>query len=298
LTIAAALYFMEYNVADFPNGYICNRLALEKNFDTHEVLILGNSHAAAGADPAYFDRPGINLAYGSQCFYYDHALTERYIKRLPKLKAALIGVSYFSMEYSIFESPEAWRKHFYERFWEIPPPEKYRDQDFRRYSLASLYGYDESARHIYKKFFPDVKPLPQAGNSQDKVNMTVDLSDEGGKKRVAGHRAMCSQKNLAGNLELLNKLIELLKKNGAVPVIVTFPVHSSYSKHIDAQKYESMQKNIKELCGRHNIDYFNYMYDKRLLNEDFYNFDHLNPDGCKKFSKILNEEILKIKIKP
>lgn len=56
-----------------------------------------------------------------------------------------------------------------------------------------------------------------------------------------------------------------------------------------------MQTAAKELTDEFdNVVYLNHMNDKRFSDSDFSDTDHLNPQGARKLTEILNEELRKI----
>lgn len=75
---------------------------MDKNSNSIEVLILGNSHAFDGINPKYIQYKTFNFAYHSQEFIFDELLVEKYIKQMKNLKCIVFTMSYFTLFEKIF----------------------------------------------------------------------------------------------------------------------------------------------------------------------------------------------------
>jgi len=56
--------------------------------------------------------------------------------------------------------------------------------------------------------------------------------------------------------------------------------------------YDSMVQIIDIFSSKYYAKYYNYYYDKRFDINDFWDNDHLNEYGAKKFSIIMKNEII------
>ncbi len=81
----------------------------------------------------------------------------------------------------------------------------------------------------------------------------------------------------------IEKLADMRKN--AEFTLITFPVRQDY-REMCRQKGLSF-KEIDEMAERLHIRYLNFFDDADFIYEDFYDFDHLNPQGAEKFSKKL-----------
>lgn len=81
---------------NIPNTHKYKKEYMDKNSNSIEVLILGNSHAFDGINPKYIQYKTFNLAYHSQEFIFDELLVEKYIKQMKNLKCIVFTMSYFS----------------------------------------------------------------------------------------------------------------------------------------------------------------------------------------------------------
>lgn len=54
-----------------------------------------------------------------------------------------------------------------------------------------------------------------------------------------------------------------------------------------------MQETLKQISEKDGVPYFNYLRDERFTTQDFVDSDHLNKRGAEKFTRILNEDVVK-----
>lgn len=92
-------------------------------------------------------------------------------------------------------------------------------------------------------------------------------------------------------------MIALCRKLGATPILITTPFLSQYTKPIlenNPTFYDDFYGVIEEIQKTTDVDYYDYQFDARFaFNYDyFFNTDHLNRAGAKKFTEILMQEII------
>ncbi len=237
------------------------------------------------------------MALHSQNLYYDWEILSRYSQRMPNLKMVIFNISYSSLESgSCEEGIEFWRAFFYRRFYHIPAESWKSRWDIRNFSLIALYGPSESLRYLKARPVPDLAPAVMDNGwycvLPDETAMGRRISDALGKARADSHTSAMEEDNIGHNLDLLRSSLRLCLSRGVMPAIVTTPVWNTYSEHIDEGKYQRMQNCIRDVCCELNVRYFNYMRDGRFAASDFADNDHLNSVGAKKFSRILNDEVV------
>ena len=73
-----------------PNNYSYKDQQLQKVAPDVQTLIMGDSHAFYGINPAYFKDPTFNLSNISQSLLTDELLLEKHISNLPALKSVFV----------------------------------------------------------------------------------------------------------------------------------------------------------------------------------------------------------------
>lgn len=290
---------LESNLGKITNSYNYKKANLEKIIQKIEVINLGSSHEYMGIDPDYYDYKGFNLANVSQSIYYDYSILNKFINKGKEIKVVLIPISYFSLGFKMIDSDEYWREFFYKKFYNIPVENNSKVFDLKNYSLFALYGKDESYSYIRKRFKVNLAENVKENGSFIERKYSIDdfmknINDISGKERVKGHNKVFDYKNVSQNKYYLGEIIKACKSKNIVPIILTTPVYKTYSENMKPDIWSISQKVIKNIQKDYGVMYFNYLNDKRFTKEDFRDNDHLNPKGAEKFSKIINEEILKL----
>lgn len=292
LPFALILGFIEYRLRQIPNSYSTSKAALESRLDKIEVLVTGTSHAQNGVLTQSIKTPTFNLGHGSQSLYYDTQLVSKYAERMPNLKLVVFVISYHSLEYRLSNSIERWRAGFYRQVYGIAGEDARQGFQLTDYSYIALY----TPKEAYRQVLNHAPGIGVAQASEDAVATPEAIgspSADFGLKRVKFHESEMHERDIARNVAALESACSMLSARNITVVFVTLPVHHTYSDYIQPANYQRMQQTIAELTAKYHIEYFNYFFDRRFTDEDFANSDHLNVRGADKFSRILEDEVIK-----
>ncbi len=287
------LSILEYGLGKVQNTYNTKRNNLEKQLDSIEVLLIGNSRTLYGVNPAYFSRKGYNLSNISQTMFYISELGIRYVPQMPKLRCVIIEVSPQSLGVDLIDGKEHWRDFYYSQFWSIDYPEN-KWYDIKRYSKFFLYQPLQSCYYASRLF---------------KVNLAQDLHRNGwlfvrspktrefinndmGKKRAAFNEGVYKENRFQRNAALLEKLIVEIQKHHAVCILITSPAFETFTKYADKTIAKKRFQAIQRIADTYHCPYVNYFYDKRYTIDDYADNDHFCYIGAQKYSKIINAEIV------
>jgi hypothetical protein len=295
LPVTIVLYYTEVQLRKIPNSYSKKKLNLEKEISNAEVLVLGSSQALHGIDPTYFSIKGINAANISQSLYYDKEILKTEIYNANKLKYLIITLSYFTYFYEIHNSLESWRDLYYQKFWKLNTNTEITKWDAKNYSYIALYTPLKTAKYATSNFNVDLAPTLKTNGYIPLLNKkSIEfISDQEGKKRVSLHNSIIKIDNFEHTISYLNEMIEIAKTKKIEVVIVTPPVYKTYYENCNEKLVMANDHLTQSISNFNNIKYFDYLKDKRFDKNDFYDNDHLNMQGAKKFSSIINSEILK-----
>lgn len=290
-------FYAEYELRQVDNGYSRKKADLEQILDSIEVLAMGSSHTLYGIDPDQFRDRTFNQAYVSQSLYYDWKLLDTYLDRMPRLKAVIVPISYFSLDSNLALSAEKWRGYFYEDYYGIPIEGDSAQRlqswlDPKRYSMVALYGIPRTFKHFRRGFNLD-DVAGQQHNGWMKKDSVVTIEDEVGRKRVALHESMMSDDARTKNMDYLRLMLSRLQMRKVRLLLVTPPVLPAYSGHVDSLRLQSLQQTMASFCVENGCDYLDAFTDSRFTANDFFDSDHLNSNGARKFSQILNNALLK-----
>ena len=273
-SLGIVFLLMEYRIGKVPNTYSYKRQCLEQQLDSIQVLVLGSSRSLYGIDPAYFTLHGFNLGNVSQSIYYDTHLTLKYLDQMPKLKYVLINLSYTSLGASLGDGIEAWREY---------------------YSKTYLYPINLLPGLLVKGSKAGlINGMNRNGYSiLDTTKNYMSISDSLGKERVVFNEKNYKAYHQAENIANLEGMLAALRKRNVQPVFIYPPALSTFYKYVSPTIEQENERMLRSICDKYNAGFYNYFRDSRFVERDFNDNDHLNFLGAAKFSKIINDEILK-----
>lgn len=282
---------IEFRLMKVKNSYTLKKTCLEDNINQTDLIILGSSQFYYDIDSKILSEHSCNLANSNQDFYYDNQIVLKYLDKMPNLKTAIIGVSYFSFEFDLTNTEEYWRKYFYQRFWQIYPRTQ-SNFDIRNYSLLAAYS-PQTARKIILPFFHVnlLNNVTQYGwftgqNNNAKVNENTAAEDA----RV--HTGYMKNNLIPINQGLLENTITNLQAKHVKVVLVSIPVSSVYFSAIDQTKYQLMQQTVLEIAQKYHLQYLNYSQNEKFNSNNFVDrSNHLDEQDASKFSYILKGDI-------
>jgi hypothetical protein len=281
-----------------PNSFSVKKALMERQARDVEVLVLGSSHAYYDVLPGLLGRPAFNLADVSQSFFYDRALLKKYLGQMPSLKLVVLPVSYFSLGYQLDDGTERWRSYYYYKFYGLHHRDwrqNWNVRNFSDYFLCNdqLGGIRKVLRGKIKDVSADYDPLGGWTNRVINHAWEKPLSlPESAPVALKRHHDLMKSQHVQENAVILEDIIHELKVRGIKLVLVTTPVTHYYSDGMNAGQYQQMQDILKRLSLDYGVRYFNYSFDSRFLDEDFYDCDHLNLHGAQKFSLLLKADVI------
>jgi len=289
----AVLAAVDFRLARLPNSYSIKVRRLAAAADPPvEVLLLGSSHELYGLNPDELNLSAVNLAGYSQDLYYDAQLVRCYLDRLPALKCVVMGLSYFTLEYDMEQSTEAWRSCYYRRYFGIPHRHAWLEFQPGNYSLVFQYGPKLARSLLLDEHPPDVTGNVRAnGWAEFSVPEDPAAAVRDGEQRVTAHHTLMHAENGARNLAILDELFDELRQRNIQVVLVTTPVYETYSANFDPVRQERWQAAVRHLQSRHGVLHFDFTNDPRFGLRDFSNSDHLNRDGAAKLSRLFGQEL-------
>ncbi|MEI7990787.1 MAG: hypothetical protein WCI88_17295, partial [Chloroflexota bacterium] len=274
LVIPLVIFFVLLDSAlesAYPNSYKLKRINMEKNLDTIEVLVLGDSWAWNDINPDYFQEKGFNLANPMQDIYYDQQLLYKYLDRLPKLKVVLQPLSYHILQSNLMRNGRNYRVCMTMREFLILPQDL---EDLSRYRFCSLLTKENETPFINLLYWKQIltnfdSPSTVQENGWGKNDaISPKKSVESAQVRVRGLEMAMDAKLMPENLEKLRTANAKLKERGVKMVLLTLPVTELFYQNIDPEKYNAIQNIILQLAKENDIPYYNYIHDPRFSDED------------------------------
>lgn len=283
LPICFIAVFLEFALRNIPNDYVVKNDYLKVHASNIEVLVLGSSHTYYGINPAFFSKKGFNAAYVSQSIDFDLAILKKYEKQLKKLHFLVVPVDYFTLYNSLELSDESWRIKNYALYYEL-------DNLPFKYHFELINGKFEFAVKRLAYYFKSETPITcnELGfGTAYKAYKSLELVENG--KLAAKRHTAAKNKSNQKLRNVLHKFVEFTEQNHIKLVLVTCPAYSSYTNHLKKAQLHEMYKVIFDVKkGHSNVLYFDFLKHKSFNASDFFDGDHLNDRGAKKFSLLLN----------
>lgn len=263
-------------VANYEEALL-KRNSLEGYYNEIENLILGSSHGSYAYNPNCND---FNLCMPSQDLYYSYKLYNRYSPMLPELKNIILFYSVFSSGFDLEKCSEHPRCLIYHNVFGILPKSIDIKPLYKKY--YSDFNITKLSKDKFNKNYRG-KCLDVKGCSVSRLHKT-DVAD-----RVKG-----ALKNHYRNNEqhiYLNNLISEINTNKQRLYIVISPVHSDYRKLCPEynELFQSLFKIVENNINIKVIDCYNLDFDDKY----FWDYDHLNPKGAAKLTKIVSNKLNK-----
>lgn len=286
--------WVEIKARQLPNSYAVKKQFLEKRLDSINILVLGSSHAFDDIDPEWFSCCGFNFANTSQGLFQDSQLCLKYSDRMPRLKAVIFTISYFTFGFQMEDITEQWRDYFYYHYYGIHHPSLDKT-DIKYWSYAALYTKSFLKDMIFNNIdyeynFGDIKAtgwqkILTIGNSNA-------INDESGEERAKFHASIFHRDYVSENIGCLEPVLKKLNDRNIQIIFIIPPVYKTYYKYVDTSIMAENKRIISGLCKKFNAKQFDYFSDPRFTTEDFMNNDHMNWNGAKKFSLILDTDFV------
>lgn len=256
--------------------YFDKKRAIEKHASEIEILSLGSSHGQAAFNTSIIPN-SFNLSIASQDMYQSFMLCKKYIDTLPNLKTVVLFFSVFSSGAEMQKTINAPLCQYYKNVFDI---------DFK-YPWKEKY-YGELIDYM-KKNSPNI--------SEDYMGWSpcVGVFNEVIAKRdVEAHVKHALRKN---QQELYVREIYNLCHSRNVKLLVVIPPHSPNYHQYLAEICSKFSVSEKELfsplysIAEKDIQVLDHFSDVNFTNDDFWDWEHLAPNGSVKFSNILLKEI-------
>lgn len=278
---------IEMGIRNIPNDYKNKNAFMLNKASEIETLILGSSHTHLGINPIHLDSKSYNLAFLGENISYSSNVYKKFSPKLKNLKTIIFPVSYHSLFNSSMS--KKWIKN-YSIYYDINSSDLPVDnleilnkdvktiyEDLVDYYINhndSIYLNSTSLGWYYKKKKLDTLKLSYIA------------------KKTAKNHTHKDHGQLAKNCLVLLKLAHIWKSNNINVILITPPFHEDYIKNMDNRQWQTTLKKVKELDKQFdNLDYYNFYNDKHFNKSDFKDGDHLNKQGAKKLTIILNDII-------
>lgn len=274
-----------------PNNYTYKHEQISNKMDDVEILVLGDSHTFYGINPEWLSLKTYNLSNVSQTIYFDSMLFYKHIDHLPSLKYLIISVEYTTLSQVDNTQEDIWRKYFYEAQMglKVPLIDWY---DPKKYSLALTRKFDKT----FKTFFDYQEEGTLIGCDErgwgNTYQSTVDSLEMAYLSKVVARKHEDGSMDFNQNTERIQKMITFCEQRNIQVLLVNMPVYPDYLNHLNPEKLIKIDKTCDYLTKTNsNVTRVDLSSDFRFQLQDFHDADHLNAQGAKKCTLLINDYI-------
>lgn len=285
LPILLIMSSIEYSLRTIPNDYFFKDYYLKNESENIQVLYLGNSHIYFGLDPTVSKFRAFNAAATSQTLDIDLEILQKY-KNWKSLKAVIVPIDYISMYFRLENSMDSWRMKNYVLYY--------------GFSSKKIVNHFELLNGKFATNSNRIKDYYFNGKSNvDCNNFGYGLSYDHAKSENINNTAISAANrhtinlnenkfisNFENNKKVVYQFIEFAKQNKAKIYFVSPPVSKKYMNLTDNDQLKNTTTFIENIVETNKgySSYLNFMDSSDFENSDFFDGDHLNDVGAKKFT--------------
>lgn len=279
LTIA-----MELMLRNIPNDYNYKNQYLTDNSNNISKLFLGSSHTYYGINPEFISGRAFNASHISQSLDLDNEILKKFNNNWKELKLIIIPIDYFTLFARLSNGKEKWRIKNYNLYYDMnlsnSISENLELMNFK-INIERINAY-----YFFNKTSVTCSELGFGINYKD----SIDLIKSG--KTAASRHTKKDLSYLQNSINILNEIINFASKNNIKIIFYTSPAYKTYVSNLNENQLNLTINKITELADNNiNCTYINLLDDTRFSSDDFRDADHLNPNGAKKLTLILDKLI-------
>ena len=269
--------------------YIANYLGEEE--DMIEYLVLGTSQMKDAVNPDWLSNPAINLSSTNQNHDTDYKLYQGVKSRLPKLNTVILELSYPQLE-NLHNSEDFWKNNVFLKYYNINCFDRrvWPHDRFIYLSNPSFYS-----KALYKHYVSKNETEEFNGYGYDLNNFSgIFNRNSYDESRIASLEFVIptieSKKLFKKNTEYLFMMLKTFSEDEMNVIIVTTPLYKDYLVKRNPEILSRRDSILNLIPKRfNNVTLFEKESDTTHYKvTDFLNFNHLNTDGARKFTKSLD----------
>lgn len=295
LLIICTLFIIEILIRHIPNDYKYKKNYLDNNSDSIEILFLGASEFHSGLNPVYTTKRSFNASHPAQTMDYCFALLDKYNDNWLKLDYIVLAISYPTLYMKLEDSWEGWRVKNYNIYYDIPLSK-------RITSEAEIFNgrlFDHLLR-LYDYYIRKIDPITcsDLGWFITSTTEPPDSLYHHGIVAAKGHTIPPEQHHFNEMRSALDSIIDFSSRKRCQLILCTTPVYKSYRENLNRAQLDSTINTVTGIIEKkNNCTYVNLMDSKDFTDEDFFDGNHLNGNGARKLTLIIDSIINYIDIK-
>ena len=295
LLILAAV---EIYVRHLPNTYRYKDQWMWQNGQRVHTLILGNSHAYYDLCPKVMGDSIFNLGNVSQRLEHDLHLLRRYAEACPNLRTVIQVADNSNVFDAPMEEDEPGRATYYQLYMGYRKHSPLSRYGFELASMTSFWGKMQKSPLFSSSVFAGSDARTPAPLECDSLGWGTafrsDLCnpDDFLPERINQH-LLTDSAAWQSNKATLQEIAAECQRRHLKLVLLMTPVSEAYTRKASKSQLAAIQQWAHTIKKSHpNVQVADYSQDRRFTKEDFFDSDHLNDRGAKKFSEIYSTSSL------
>jgi hypothetical protein len=288
---------IELYVTYYPSTFNKKSSYLKNNLSEIQTVIFGSSHNQNSLNPEYLQPYTANLANSGQDVQIDSALFFKYIAKLKSIKKIILEIDYLTLKKK--HDSSYFRIPWYYRFYNIELyPVSYLNKISLYSSSPAFFNkvmIDEidprKIKYKYNQYGFIINDFP--GIMEDLKYDSLQLAITA-PQRLKGKHTQISYEIFVLNRSKLNSIINYCLSHKISVVLISNPMYTTYLNSEIAEKKARKKEYTDSLISIPGVNYFDYENSSRFNVHDFKNDDHLNSNGAKKFSIIIDSALKRI----
>lgn len=259
-----------------------------KNINDYDGFITGLSYAFYGIDTKFLTRKFINFSLSGQDIFYDYSIAKHILSlKDNNYKYTIIALSYYSFHYDLSKSVNLDRcENIYKPI--LNELHNFEKSFANENEIEKLLNYGWASDII--KSYTNMDVYEQWKNTKF-IQYDIERRKQLGKERAKKDSKKNYPQTVEENKKVLKDYLNLLYKYDIMPIIVILPVTRWYRDEFSTIIKEEFYDIIFELKKKNKFNFLDYFSHKFFSDEDFFDESHLNKNGAKKLTILLNKYI-------
>lgn len=281
-----------------PNEFSYKKGYIEKHKDELRILVLGNSHLADCIDCSLLGEGAFNAAQPGRSVYYDLQLLKEYIGQMPKLECVVMPFSYDYQYWGHLHEEKHEAKFNTYRCMNLKyMGYTYLDGEWWHWSEILNSNYDHCGR-LFGSLYKPLSDLTMCDSLGIELDASYDTrGDDWMLKQLPETTPLPDSTeqrlNYQDNVKIYSEIVTLVRDHHTRLIFLAMPIYKTARERVSQQRLDEMNEFVAMLKRINpDIEFYDFIDDKRFVERDFYNSIHLNNTyGARKFTPLLREII-------
>lgn len=298
IILVALLGCVECYLRSLPNDFKYKREYLDDNANRLKIITLGASGPSMDIMPRFFDlQPSFCCAYATQSPNYDYWVLSKYVDQMDSLKYVIYNWNAQLLYRSIKPdgvAPTYVKK--YAIYYDCPYYKGFKNQFEISANITDIIAKIKGHNHKLAFTTTDFDGY-QSGYYEDvpyeegKWNGYID-------QKIKEYNSLLDVDGVEDqkkeNLNYIKMLLDLCKTHNITMLIVRFPNDPRLTAGLDKTAQKEVDDYLSQFLQKYdNIKLMDYRNCNLFSYDEMYNANHLNPRGAERFTRILNDSIMK-----